>query len=268
MESLYTSKKNKRYKISFIVILTMVVLSFCMLIGSVIAWFTQTYNYDNSQNVIGSVDVKIYRNNEEIVGTISEIDGVTKWRANIPFQITGGSLTRSDIGLTMRNVGTIDALVRATINIYYLDDYSNPSLDSYKRSAILVDTAPTDHGTIKLTTSNWVYDLAGSNAVAAGNMFYKTPLSPYSIKQPNASNTGFEDVIIPGNNVEIIDSFEVSESQKNTVFYIDITIDAVAYDGNIYKKIENGQTDIDNIPVYALPFGTKESLPATWEAWK
>lgn len=267
MNSLYTSKKSG-YKVSFIVILTVVVLSFCLLVGSVIAWFTQTYNYNNTDNVIGSVEMKIYRNNEEIVGTVSEIDGVTKWRANVPFQITGDTLTRSDIGLTMRNVGTIDALVRATINIYYLDDYSSPQSNTNKRSAILVNSTPTEHGTIKLTTSNWVYDLAGNNNVAVGYLFYSTPLSPYVIKQPNAGNTGFEDVVRPANNVDIIDSFEVSQSQKNTVFYIDITIDAVAYDGNIYKKIENGQTDIDNIPVYALPFGTKESLPDSWEAWK
>jgi len=244
-----------------------VVLSFCVLVGSVVAWLTRTYSYNDNDTVIGSVEMKIYRNNEEITGSVSEIDGVTKWRCNTPFQITGGSLTRSDIGLTMRNVGTIDALVRATISIYYIDDYDNPATDTDKRPAILVNTTPTESGTIKLTTNNWVYALAGSNAVAAGYMFYSTPLSPYIIREPNAG-TGYTETVVPGNNVDIIDSFEVSESQKNTVFYIDVTLDAVAYDGNIYKKIENGQTDIDNIPVHALPFGKKESLPSSWHAWE
>jgi len=60
----------------------------------------------------------------------------------------------------------------------------------------------------------------------------------------------------------------LSEAQKDTTIYIDLTVEAVAYAGNIYKKMENNQTTAADIPVHALPFGLKEQLPAAWTAWR
>lgn len=268
MNSLYTSKNRNKYKVSFLVVLTVVVLSFCMLVGSVVAWLTRTYSYSDNDNLIGSVEMKIYNNNQEITGTTTEVGGVTKWTCNTPFTVNGGMTTRSNIGLTVRNVGTVDALVRVTISLYYIDDYDNVFTETDKRPAIIVSETPTVSGTIKLTTTNWVYGLAGNNSVASGYMYYSTTLAPYVTRIPNVANPGHTEVVVPENNINIIDSFEVSEAQKNTIFYIDVTVDAVAYSGNIYKKIENGETSATDIPVYALPFGKKESLPASWEAWK
>ena len=268
MDSLFTSKRKDKYKFSYIVLLIVVLLSFCMLVGSVVAWLTRTYSYRDNDNLIGSVEMKIYRNNQEITGTVSEIDGVTKWRCNTPYVVNAGTLTRNNIGLTMRNVGTVDALVRVTLSIYYIDDYDNVLTETDKRPAILVSNSPTLKGTIKLSTENWVYDFAGDGAVATGYMYYDTKLSPYSIRVPNVSGPGYTTSVVASNDISIINQFEVSEVQKNTIFYIDITVDAVAYDGNIYKKIENGETSNSDIPVYALPFGKKESLPESWEAWK
>ena len=107
-----------------------------------------------------------------------------------------------------------------------------------------------------------------SASVASGYMYYNAKLEPYITRKPNANNTAIEEIEVLANDISIIDSFLVSSSQTNTTFYIDVTVDAVAYDGNIYKKIENGETGVNDIPVQALPFGKKDTLPSSWEAWK
>jgi hypothetical protein len=164
-------------------------------------------------------------------------------------------------------MGTIDALVRVTLTIYYIDDYDNQATDTNKRPALLSETNPTNKGFIKLTTTNWVYDFP-NDTVVAGYMYYDNKLAPYIKREPNTFGTDIVETTVSANNVSIVNSFVVSEAQKNTTFYIDVTVDAVAYDGNIYKKIENGETTINDIPVHALPFGKKESLPDEWETWK
>ena len=75
--------------------------------------------------------------------------------------------------------------------------------------------------------------------------------------------------------ISVVDSIVVSSEQSTTKFYVDLTVDAVAYNGNIYKKT-NGltQNQIDNLvgtpdlPVLAYPFGSKDTLPSTWTAWQ
>ena len=104
--------------------------------------------------------------------------------------------------------------------------------------------------------------------VATGYMYYANKLEPYITRKPDGTTGNIKETTVSANNIKIVDSLTVSSTQVYTEFYIDVTVDAVAYDGNIYKKIENGETGINDIPVYALPFGKKESLPASWEAWK
>jgi len=69
-------------------------------------------------------------------------------------------------------------------------------------------------------------------------------------------------------NGNLFNQILLSEAQKDTTIYIDLTVEAVAYAGNIYKKMENNQTTAADIPVHALPFGLKEQLPAAWTAWR
>lgn len=266
MNQLYKIKRTDKYRLSFIVVLVLVVLCSCLLIGTVAAWLTRTYSYSDSDNQIGSVDMRLYNNNVEITGTTTEDGGVTKWTCAGPFELSGGLLNRS-VNLTLRNLGTIDALVRVTISIYYIDDFDNASADTDKRVALLTSSEPTVHGTIKLNTTNWVYAFP-SQTVASGNMFYSTKLAPYITRTPDPSGTGVVETPVAANNIKIVDNILVSSSQRDTTFYMDVTVDAVAYDGNIYKKIENNETGVNDIPVYALPFGKKESLPESWEAWK
>ena len=237
-----------------------------MLIGTVSAWLMRTYSYNDSDNLIGSVEMKLYADGQEVVGTTTEIEGGTKWTCNAPYIISGGNTTRLP-KLTMRNMGTIDALVRVTMSLYYIDDYDNSAIDTDKRPALLTSETPTVKGTVKMTTRNWIYGFP-SETVAMGYMYYTNKLAPYVKRTPNQNNTDIVETPVPANDIKLIDSIQVSSAQTNTIFYIDVTVDAVAYDGNIYKKIENGETSATDIPVYALPFGTKESLPDTWEAWK
>ena len=164
-------------------------------------------------------------------------------------------------------MGTIDALVRATIKIYYIGNNLKPADDPSNQPVVFIsETTPTVPGFIQLSTDAWVRDFP-VDTVASGQMFYSEKVSPYKNRVPQADGSVIEETVT-ANNLPIINSITVSPAQIDTVFYVSVTLDAVAYDGNIYKKIENGETDEDNIPVYALPFGKKESLPADWEAWK
>ena len=138
---------------------------------------------------------------------------------------------------------------------------------SNRRVADITANTPTLAGSIQLTTNNWVRDFP-VDTVAAGEMFCSTTVEPYISRTPNADGTGVEETIVSENSLTIIDSLTVSSSQQNAAFYVFVTIDAVAYDGNIYKKIENGETSATDIPVQALPFGKKDTLPESWEAWK
>ena len=267
MNTLYTNKKSKKYGVSFIVVLIAVVLCFCLLIGSVSAWLIRKYDSSDSNNTIGSVDVRLYASGQEITGTMEEIEGVMRWSCNTPYAITGGQLNRGNIGLTIRNVGTIDALVRATVRVFYIRNNMYPVTEpSNQAVAIISEATPMVAGMINISTEDWIRDFPVAS-VAAGEMFYSTKVAPYMSRE-QSSGGSFTETPDNNNDISIIDSIIVSTPQIDTTFYVSVTIDAVAYDGNIYKKIENGETTLDDIPVYALPFGTKESLPETWEAWK
>ena len=118
-----------------------------------------------------------------------------------------------------------------------------------------------------MTTTDWIYGFP-SETVASGHMFYNKKLSPYVSRTPNETNTDINETIVTENEIKLIDSIVTSSAQANTTFYVSLTVEAVAYAGNIYKKMENGETSASDIPVNALPFGPKEKLPAEWTAWK
>ena len=264
----YKSDRVELHKTSFLVVLITVVLCSCILIGSVVAWLTREYTYSDNDNSIGLVDVRLFADGVEVTGTTTtDAHGKTIWSCNTPYAITGTTALREDIGLTIRNMGTIDALVRATINIYYIDDYDNQATDTDKRPLLLVSSTPSVSGTAQIDTTYWIHQFP-AESVACGYMFYDDQVSPYILREKDESDDVIE-TIIPANEIDIINQILLSESQKNTTIYIDVTIDAVAYDGNIYKKIEEKATPtVDDIPVHALPFGYKENLPTNWDAWR
>lgn len=254
MSNIYTKGANS--KISFIVVLISVVLAFCVLIGTVSAWLTKEYNPHSEDNQIGEVKVELYQN-----GTKMDSLGT-------PYLVSAGSEIRT-LNLTMRNNGTINCLVRATITIYYLDEHDN------RCPLIVVSDTPTGANTCKLDTTSWVYDFAGNTAgaggVAGGYMFYNAQLAPYSYKEIASGIPGDEisEVTVPANEKKIINSIRVSPELVDTAVYVSVSLEAIAYSGNIYKRMENGEvpTEDDGTKYTALPFGLKENLPSNWTAW-
>lgn len=247
----------------FFVILVVLVVLCSSLILSTFAWLEETYIIIDDDSNIGKIDVCLYANNTKITGTV---DDNGKWSCNTPYTIPSSASTIRTLNLKMRNEGNIDALIRVTVNVYYMEGNN-------KRTALLVSTNPTVLGTISLdTSSTWITQFP-SASVACGYMFYNNKLPSFTTKTKNNNNTVTTDTNEDGE-VNIINSILVSESQKDTTFYVDVTIDAVAYSGNIYKKTE-GKTESeitsmvgsDELPVLAYPFGSKDNLPATWTAW-
>lgn len=255
--------KIDKKRISFIVVLISVVLSFCLLVGSVASWLIRDYTFNDTDNAIGSVDVRIYADDVEVTGETSVVNGVPIWICNTPYVIGGSSTTRNNINLTLRNYGNIDAIVRVTMSLYYIDDYSTPAKN---RPVILTTGVPSTKGVVNMTTTDWVYGFP-SETVASGHMFYNKKLSPYVSRTPNETNTDINETIVAENEIKLIDSIVTSSAQASTTFYVSLTVEAVAYAGNIYKKMENGETSSADIPVSALPFGPKANLPTAWTAW-
>lgn len=249
-------RSKSKLNMFWIALLLLVVLCSCLIL-STLSWLLQTYNFVDENSNIGKIEVAIYADGSKVTGTTTVVDGVTRWQCNSPYVVSSGSVLRT-LNLKCRNEGTIDAILRATISIYYMEGTN-------KSTALIVSTTPTTSGTINLDTTNWVKQFP-SETVACGYMFLNSKLEPYTTKTINdgtiSSSTN------ANGEIPIINQILVSEAQKNVVFYVDVTLDAVAYSGNIYKKIEDGQTTPADIPVYAYPFGTKETLPSAWTAWR
>lgn len=239
-----------------IIILLVAVLCSCLILTTY-AWLIKFYSYSDNNSNIGKIDVQIYANNVKVTGTTTTTGGVTQWNGDIPYEINGGNTVRT-LNLKIRNEGTIDALVRATISVYYMEGAN-------KRVALVVNTNPTTDGTIKIDQTGWILGFPEST-VACGYMFFNSKLEPYSLKSISGEN--ITTATNSKGEASVINQIMTSSTQKDTKFYVDLTVDAVAYGGNIYKKIENNETSIADIPVSAYPFGVKESLPATWTAWR
>lgn len=254
---------RRRREINYFLIVLVILVVLCSsLVFSTISWLQETYTRSDNNVNIGKIDVCLYANNTKITGTIGE-DG--KWTCDTPYEITAGSTIRT-LNLKMRNEGTIDALVRVTVNVYFMENAN-------KRTALIVSTTPTVDGTITLDTTGWIKQFPSEN-VACGYMFYNSKLPSYYTKTTQEDGS-----ITSGTNtdgeVSIINQIMVSNDQKDTPFYVDVNIDAVSYSGNVYKKIE-GKTSSeitalvgsDDLPVLALPFGKLETLPDEWTAWR
>lgn len=251
-------------KIPFIIVLISVVLAFCVLIGTVSAWLTKEYNPHSEDNQFGEAKVELYHDGTKMEGTYVEVGGVSHWQCATPYEISGSGEIRDNLGLTMRNNGTIDCLVRATISIYYLDSNNN------KVVLIVVTDTPSGVNTCKLDTTSWVYDMASNSGAGSGYMFYNDQLSPYTYKEIASDTPGdtITEVTVPGNEKNILNALRVSSDLSDKTLYVDVTLDAIAYTGNIYYKMEYDDLELDNTKYSALPFGLKENLPSDWVAWK
>lgn len=249
---MYTQEKQNKFnlKMLFVVLLITVVLVSCVFIGTLLAWLQTREIIENSDSVLGTVDLELYGNGTLITGTTTTTNGITHWECDTPYTVASSVSSRS-VNLKFRNVGNIDALVRATIRVFYIDNNNN------EVNAILTST-PSALGFVSMNIAQtWVTDFP-AGVVLGGNMFYNQKVSPYVINNETIS----------ANEISIFTNLNVSSLQASTTFYITVTLDAIAYSGNIYKKVANNQISVTDIPVQAYPFGTKESLPSGWTAWE
>ena len=244
------TKTKNGYKISFLIVLVVVVLSFCICIGSVVAWLKYDYANESTGLQLGSVSLALYNGSTEIVGATETSDAPAHATVTIPVSAS----TIRELNIKVRNTGTIDCLVRATFNIYYLE------ADGDRVTLVKnVDYTSFDH-------SDWVANFP-ETSVAMGYLFYNDKLSPYV--KATIDDDGNISTSTVGNNAKtIISSITTTDALKSKILYIDVTVDGIAYGGNIYKKIENNETSASDIPVSAYPFGSKDELPADWNAWR
>ena len=263
-------KKERKYYKAFIAVLMLVLLSCCILVGSVLAWLRDE-DVHSSEGIIntGSVDFDIYYGSNNITTTrhnsTSDTTIVVSSTAK-PVELLGGSTIRN-IDLTIRNIGTVSAIMRVTMSIYYIDADGN-------RCPCILASSSTFDNHISITNNGWINDFSNitsgdetSNSATTGYTYYNSQIAPYTIKSVNAEGE-ISSQNITANAVPVITQILVPESKKNTTYYIDIiSVDGVAYSGNIYQ--EDARTDGEyDVPVSAYPFGHIDSIPSQWTAWQ
>lgn len=244
-------KKTDKYHATFWVLLLIVVLCSYMLVGSVLAWLKIDYTHEDDRTDLGVVGLELYVNGVKVSGDTPNVNGVNTITIGTPYALATTG-TNKTVNIKIRNSGTIDALVRATVRVYFIDSNNN-------QSTVLTSVTPATFGTtlaVALNHTGWTNALV--SGVAQGHLFYNNKLSPYIV---NGS-------AVPANEISIISQVVVPSDRATLPLFVTVTADACAYAGNIYKKIENGETTPADIPVQAYPFGSKETLPSTWSIWR
>lgn len=255
--------KKDKYQKSFLIVGIVALLSFCIAIGTTLAWLFATYEIpspsDNGSLELGQVDVEIY-------------NGSTLISASPRAEITlaGGNATRS-IPLSIRNVGNIKGLVRVTLTITTVDG----------RSLMNGSEMTVTFG------SGWIYNFPDSTwqgntpgSVINGQMYYNSQIEPYTLSSFNESDEKVTETKTE-NAVPVLTSISVGGAYINTALKVTITADICAYNGNVYSKIleDNATVGSDQYPVEAYPFGVFETIPTGlknegkvftnyWTAWK
>lgn len=254
------TKTKNGYKISFLIVLTIVVLSFCICVGSVAAWLRVDYTRRSEGLELGTVKLELWDGSTQINGTNVSNGEVISTHATLTIP-TSANVTRL-LGVKVRNVGTISCLVRVQFKIYY-KEYDNDEvvvlLNTTAGTTNNINYASIDH-------SGWIAKLPNSN-VAAGELYFNSQLAPY-VSTTIDDNGNITNETISNNAKNIISSITTVDSEKTRVLYMDITADAIAFSGNIYKKTEDPNYDTTDVPVEAYPFGLKSELPAGWTAYK
>ena len=268
---------ESQYKRLFLIVLLAVVLSFCVVVGSVVAWLqeTQTGGTGDDMITIGVIDFEIYNGSTKMTTRKNEISGLTSFTTNeFVIPANASSEIRNSLNLTIRNTGTIDALVRATLEIYYKDESGN------KHNLYIVTTTPSNNQ-ISLDNTGWVNDLKDNAAV--GYTYYNAKVKPYVQKSlkvtVNADGTtteSLESVEKSENAIKVFSGIRVPSDKKSVNYYATLTVDGIAYAGNIYQEVADKTANKEyDIPTegqygtsYVFPFGVPEGLPSGWTAWK
>ena len=250
--------KTRKNQIAFVVLLLVVILCSCVLVGTFLAWLKDDDGVDsNGQIHLGEVGFAVYHDNV-LVTSGQEI------------AVNGNNAIRN-VNLKVRNTGTVSGLIRVTISIYYKDASGN-------NVPFIIVESPSALGQATFSATNWVYRMSGGEdntdinlggGMTAGQMFYNAKIEPYINKSLVDNGDGTTSVVereVTANAVSIVSQILLSNAQASETIYMLVTVDGVAQSGNIYKKIEAGQTTSADIPVEAYPFGTPESLPEIWTA--
>lgn len=272
-------QKKGRHYWQFISLLIVVVILSCVLVGSLIAWLQKEYLRMSDGVRLGEVKLELYADNTLVSGTTSPhtTDNGETWECTNPYIVPTSSTTTRTLNLKVRNTGTIDALLRATIRVY-----------SGESTQALLSSIPTVLGngaiSISMNTPDWIHNFPAENTIASGNMYLNKLISPYVVNGETKTE----------NEISIITTIVVPDGYENNELKVSVTLDAVAYSGNIYKKINqlkpenvttgttetlNGDTReyyiftspedtefTEEIPVKAFPYGL--TLPKNWEIWK
>lgn len=268
---------ESQYKRLFLIVLLAVVLSFCVVVGSVVAWLqeTQTGGTGDDMITIGVIDFEIYNGSTQMTTRKNEISGLISFTTNeFVIPANASSEIRNSLNLTIRNTGTIDALVRATLEIYYKDESGN------KHNLYIVTTTPSNNQ-ISLDNTGWVNDLKDNAAV--GYTYYNAKVKPYVQKSlkviVNADGTtteSLESVEKSENAIKVFSGIRVPSDKKSVNYYATLTVDGIAYAGNIYQEVADKAANKGyDIPAegqygtsYVFPFGVPEGLPSGWTAWE
>lgn len=286
-------QKKEQHFWKLISLLILVVVLSCTLVGSVIAWlqrdYTRTSELDTNPDTynlhLGEVELSLYANGSLVSGNVSDhtTDNGQTWECTSPYLLPTG--TTRNLNLKVRNTGNIDALLRANIRVYMVDDDNRQITLLLGEPAVLtpggVNTPYTPAIRVAMNTTGWLQNFPDNNQVAGGYMFYNSKILPYNVNGSNVS----------ANEVTIISSIVVPSGYQNADIYVSVTLDAVAWAGNIYRKInqlcpaniaatsrtgdsreyltftappDNQYTT--EIPVKAFPFGT--TIPAEWNIWR
>ena len=263
--------KEKKYYKAFIAVLMIVLLSCCVLVGSVLAWLTDEDVHETKDIIeIGAVDFDIYHNGNKITSlkhNSTSASAIVVSSTSKAVEVLGGSTIR-DIDLTIRNTGTVSAIMRITLAIYYIDDNGD-------RCPCILATSSTFDNHISITNSGWINDFSNinsgneaTNTAATGYSYYNNQIHPYTIRTAHNLTGEITSQNVTAHEVPVITQMLVPESKKNLTYYIEvIQVDGVAYAGNIYQEDTRKDGEYD-VPVTAYPFGHVDDLPTTWTAWK
>ena len=205
-----------KYDYIFGMIALVVLVSVFTAVSITLAWLRYMESIDNTETPsnIGIVDFKVYKDSDEI--TIN--NGVY----TIP--CTGTGYLKS-AGLKIYNTGTIDALIRFEMNIYYINGSNqkisllSSDIDSIVMDSNLIDTFPTV-----------------GVSIYSGAVYYNRQIVPYVIEGQNVAS----------NILNVLESFTLRDSSVlvDKTFFVDITnVSMIAYSGNIYKKISQYTLD-------------------------
>lgn len=255
-------RRHDGFKIAFVVVLILVLLSSCLCVGTALAWLTQNIDRDSGNNLsIGSVDFDVYYNDSKVTTSKSNASGINSV-TNQEITLSGTSTIRT-INLKIRNTGTIDAIMRVTISIYQKDANGNHI------ALVLADATPTIDNSIAMQTDGWVRDMHG---VTSGYMYYNQVISPYTVKRITHNSDGTDTTTsqdISARAVSVVSQILVPSAMASDTYYMSITVEGVAYKGNIYQETADKNDNKDyQIDVEAYPFGEPSTLPSGWTAWR